>query len=71
MKKNSQDQTVKSLANKYNHLIASKLVLSYPLLGGELSLGGEFSNIHRTSKMQVVPTTLVQDDDSRITESMT
>ena len=68
---NAQSQTVHSLTNKNYHLLASKLVLSYPLLGGELSLGGEYSNTHRTSKYQVVPTNLVADDDSRITESMT
>ncbi len=68
---NIQQQTVNSLTNKSYHLLASKLVLSYPLLGGELSLGGEYSNTHRTSKYQVVPTNLVSDDNSRITESMT
>ena len=68
---NAQSQTAHSLTNKDYHLLASKLVLSYPLLGGNLSLGGEFSNTHRTSKYQVVPTNLVSDDDSRITESMT
>ena len=68
---NAQSQTVHSLTNKNYHLLASKLVLSYPLLGGDLSLGGEYSNTHRTSKYQVVPTNLVSDDDSRITESMT
>ena len=67
----AQSQTVHSLTNKNYHLLASKLVLSYPLLGGELSLGGEYSNTHRTSKYQVVPTNFVPDDDSRITESMT
>lgn len=69
--KDGQDQTVRSITNKYNHLLASKLVLTYPLLGGELSVGGEFSNVHRTSKMQVVPANLVNDDNSRVTESMT
>ena len=68
---NAQSQTAYSLTNKDYHLLASKLVLSYPLLGGDLSLGGEYSNTHRTSKYQVVPTNLVADDDSRITESMT
>lgn len=68
---NAQGQTAHSLTNKDYHLLASKLVLSYPLLGGNLSLGGEYSNTHRTSKYQVVPTNLVSDDDSRITESMT
>lgn len=67
----TQSQTAHSLTNKDYHLLASKLVLSYPLLGGNLSLGGEYSNTHRTSKYQVVPTNLVSDDDSRITESMT
>lgn len=68
---NAQSQTAHSLTNKDYHLLASKLVLSYPLSGGNLSLGGEYSNTHRTSKYQVVPTNLVSDDDSRITESMT
>ena len=68
---NAQSQTAHSLTNKDYHLLASKLVLSYPLLGGNLSLGGEYSNTHRSSKYQVVPTNLVADDDSRITESMT
>ena len=68
---NAQSQTAHSLTNKDYHLLASKLVLSYPLLGGNLSLGGEYSNTHRTSKYQVVPTNLVSDDNSRITESMT
>ncbi len=67
----SQSQTAHSLTNKNYHLLASKLVLSYPLLGGELSLGGEYSNTHRSSKYQVVPMGLVSDDDSRIAESMT
>lgn len=67
----AQSQTAHSLTNKDYHLLASKLVLSYPLLDGNLSLGGEYSNTHRTSKYQVVPTNLVSDDDSRITESMT
>ena len=69
---NAQSQTAHSLTNKDYHLLASKLVLSYPLLGGNLSLGGgRYSNTHRSSKYQVVPTNLVSDDDSRITESMT
>lgn len=66
----AQSQTVHSLTDKKYRLLATKLVLSYPLLGGELSLGGEYSNTHRTSKYQVVPTNFVSDDDSRITESM-
>ena len=66
----AQSQTVHSLTDKKYRLLASKLVLSYPLLGGDLSLGGEYSNTHRTSKYQVVPTNFVSDDDSRITESM-
>ena len=66
----AQSQTVHSLTDKKYRLLASRLVLSYPLLGGELSLGGEYSNTHRTSKYQVVPTNFVSDDYSRITESM-
>ena len=69
--KDAQSQTAHSLTDKYYHLLASKLVFSYPLLGGELSLGGEYSNTHRTSKYQMMPTNLVSDDNNRITESMT
>ena len=69
--KDAQSQTAHSLTNKNYHLLASKLVFSYPLLGGELSLGGEYSNTHRTSKYQMMPTNLVSDDNNRITESMT
>ena len=69
--KDAQSQTAHSLTDKNYHLLASKLVFSYPLLGGELSLGGEYSNTHRTSKYQMMPTNLVSDDNNRITESMT
>lgn len=69
--KDAQSQTAHSLTDKNYHLLASKLELSYPLLGGKLSLGGEYSNTHHTSKYQMMPTNLVPDDNSRITESMT
>lgn len=69
--KDAHSQTAHSLTDKNYHLLASKLVFSYPLLGGELSLGGEYSNTHRTSKYQMMPTNLVSDDNNRITESMT
>ena len=39
-----QNQLVNSTTSKYNRLIASKMVLSYPLLGGDLRSGIQYSN---------------------------
>lgn len=49
---------------------AVKLVLTYPLLGGEFGFGGEFSNTHRRSLYTVLPAGLINDDNSRITEGL-
>lgn len=40
-------RTVISENNVSNRLMASKLVLSYPVFGGQLSLGNEYNNTHR------------------------
>ena len=44
-----QNQLVNSTTSKYNRLIASKMVLSYPLLSGDLSVGGEYSFTNRNT----------------------
>ena len=43
-----EDRVVNSENRVRNRLIASKLILSYPVLGGELSVGGEYVRTHRT-----------------------
>ena len=65
-----QHQLVTSNTSKYNRLYASKLVLSHPLWGGDLSFGGEYSFTNRNSLYTIVPTNLVDDDKSRIKEGM-
>ncbi len=53
-----------------NQLFASRLVLTAPLLGGELSFGGEYSYSKRKSLYWVVPKEIIDDDASRIEEGM-
>jgi len=64
-------QSIHSDRATYNHLFASKLVLSLPFASGYLSLGGEFSTSSRKSRYSVLPRELVNDDDSQIKEDMT
>ena len=42
------DRTIESNTNSGNNFWASKLIFSYPVLKGNLSLGGEYSYNHRT-----------------------
>ncbi len=42
------DRTIESNTNSANNFWASKLIFSYPVLKGNLSLGGEYSYNHRT-----------------------
>lgn len=67
---NIQNQTANSLTDKKQRLLASKLVLSYPLWDGELSIGGEYSFTNRNSNYTMVPSSLADDDDNRIKEGM-
>lgn len=41
------NRTITSENSVFNRLFASKLVLSYPVLGGDFSFGGEYTNTHR------------------------
>lgn len=47
-----------------------KLVFSYPFLGGNHFLGGEYSSTHRSSTYRTLPVGIVDDDNSRVIEKM-
>lgn len=63
-------QFVNSITTKYNRLIASRLVLTHPLWGGELSVGGEYSFTNRNTDYAITPTSLADNDKNRIKEGM-
>ena len=65
-----QNQLVNSTTSKYNRLIASKMVLTYPLLGGDLSVGGEYSFTNRNTNYAIIPNTLSDNVRDRIKEGM-
>lgn len=65
-----QNQLVNSTTSKYNRLIASKMVFSYPLLGGDLSVGGEYSFTNRNTNYAIIPNTLADNVIDRIKEGM-
>ena len=65
-----QNQLVNSTTSKYNRLIASKMVLSYPLLGGDLSVGGEYSFTNRNTNYAIIPNTLADNVIDHIKEGM-
>lgn len=65
-----QNQLVNSTTSKYNRLIASKMVLSYPLLGGDLSVGGEYSFTNRNTNYAIIPNTLADNVIDCIKEGM-
>lgn len=65
-----QNQLVSSTTSKYNRLIASKMVLSYPLFGGDLSVGGEYSFTNRNTNYAIIPSTLADNVIDRIKEGM-
>lgn len=64
------NQQVITSSDSRNNLVASKLVLTYPLFGGTLSFGGEYSYSVRNTLYNVLPTDLLEDDKSRIEEGM-
>ncbi len=51
----TEKSDVCSYRNNRNYLLASKLVLSIPLLNGNFSLGGEYSHVNRRCHYQVEP----------------
>lgn len=64
----AQYQEVHSLTDTYYNLWASKLVFSLPLLGGNLSWGGEYSSSLRRSKYTV--SSILDNDQNRFEEGM-
>lgn len=64
------NQQVITSSDSRNNLVASKLVLTYPLFGGTLSFGGEYSYSVRNTLYNVLPTDFLEDDKSRIEEGM-
>lgn len=65
-----RNQLVSSTTSKYNRLIASKMVLSYPLFGDDLSVGGEYSFTNRNTNYAIIPNTLADNVIDRIKEGM-
>lgn len=68
--KNSVSNDVTTGSESRNNLIASKLVLTAPLFGGNVSFGGEYSFSERKSLYSVFPKGIIDDDNSRIEEGM-
>ena len=69
------NRKVNSENNVENRLIAEKLILTYPLLGGQFSLGNEYTNTHRTdeylTEQNIVPssnTTIHEENNSFFAE---
>lgn len=61
---------VNSNRNNRNSLVASKLVLSLPLLKGDLSFGGEYSYVNRRMRYSIVPE-VTDNENEKVKESMT
>lgn len=59
-----EDRTVNSENNVNNSLFASKLVLSYPLLDGRFSLGGEYTRTNRKDSYQNAENIVVSSKNS-------
>lgn len=66
-----QQRNVDTYRRTYNQLVASKLVLAMPLLGGNVSVGGEYSTSARRAQYSVEPKEIVDDEKARIRENMT
>ena len=64
------DRTIESNTNSANNFWASKLIFSYPVLMGNLSLGGEYSYNHRTDAytFQATDAVPVKSTDTEINE---
>lgn len=61
---------VNSFRNNRNYMLASRLVLSYPLLGGLLSVGGEYSLVNRRMDYMVKPE-VADNENDKVREYMT
>lgn len=63
------NRVVSTFNDVANALYAARLILSRPVGGGELSLGGEYTYTHRDNTF-VNPEGIINDDNSRIRENM-
>ena len=61
---------VNSFRNNRNYMLASRLVLSYPLLGGSLSVGGKYSLVNRRMDYMVKPE-VADNENEKVREHMT
>lgn len=66
----SETPDVNSNRNSRNSMIASKLVLSLPLMKGSLSFGGEYSSVNRRMRYFVEPE-VTDNEKEKVKESMT
>ena len=64
------DRTIENNTNSANNFWASKLIFSYPILKGNLSVGGEYSYNHRTDAytFQATDAVPVKSTDTEINE---
>lgn len=65
-----QQTEVKTRQNTQSDMLAARLVLTYPMLGGDLGWGGEYSYTKRKNLYSAIPAELTDDDDSKINEDM-
>jgi hypothetical protein len=63
--------TIHTNTHTHNTFSAGKLVLSYPLFGGDLSFGGEYTHTLRTGTYTYEGDGIIPDDTSKIKEDMT
>lgn len=66
----TETSNVNSYRNNRNSMVASKLVLSFPLLKGSLSFGGEYSSVNRCMHYRVEPE-VADNENEKVKESMT
>ena len=68
----STERSFESSTNSGNNFWATKLILSYPVLKGNLSLGGEYSYNHRTDAYSFTATDYVpvKTTDTEINETI-
>ena len=67
----SSTQDVLTKSDNRNSMAAAKLVLTAPLSGGQLSIGGEYSNTSRQTGYEGWPASIVSTVDDEAKEAMT
>ncbi len=64
----SQSGEVNSRSSSSNDMLASKLELTSPLFGGNLTYGAEYTDIHHRDLYSIVGTPLLGNTDNKLTE---